>query len=96
MMSTPAAPSVIWDELPAVIRPPSGLNAGLSPANVSTVVSGRIPSSAPKISSVSCPSSSRTGIGMISSSKRPSVRARAARRWLSAAKASISAREICH
>ena len=44
MISTAEAPSVICDELPAVTLP-SGLNAGLSLASVSTVVPGRMPSS---------------------------------------------------
>ena len=42
--STAAAPSLICDEFPAVITP-SGLNAGLSAASRSAVVSGRMPSS---------------------------------------------------
>ena len=42
--STAAAPSVICDELPAVITP-SGLNAGFSAASRSGDVSGRMPSS---------------------------------------------------
>ena len=45
MMSTAAAPSVICDELPAVITPPSGLNAGFSRASFSRLVSVRMPSS---------------------------------------------------
>ena len=40
--STAAAPSEICDELPAVILP-SGLNAGLSWARASRLVSGRMP-----------------------------------------------------
>ena len=44
MMSTAAAPSVICDELAAVITP-SGLNAGFSLASFSTFESGRMPSS---------------------------------------------------
>ena len=44
MMSTAAAPSVICDELPAVITP-SGLNAGFSVASFSIDESGRMPSS---------------------------------------------------
>ena len=53
MMSTAEAPSVICEELPAVTLPPSGLKAGLSLASVSTVLSGRMPSSAVSSSSVS-------------------------------------------
>ena len=40
--STEAAPSEICEALPAVILP-SGLNAGLRPASVSMLVSGRMP-----------------------------------------------------
>ncbi len=91
-MRTAAAPSVIWDELPAVMTP-SGLNAGLSVASFSTVLSGRIPSSA----LTSCaPSGPVTVTGTISRSKRPSSRARAARRCDSTAKRSFSSREIPH
>ena len=86
MMSTAEAPSVICDELPAVTLP-SGLNAGFSLASVSAVVSGRMPSSAVTISSVSMslPVSLSSGLawtGMISLSKRPSSVAWAARCWL--------------
>ena len=41
---TAAAPSLSCEALPAV-TPPSGLNAGLSLANPSTALSGRMPSS---------------------------------------------------
>jgi hypothetical protein len=82
MISTAEAPSVICEELPAVTLPPSGLKAGLSLASVSTVLSGRMPSSVVNSSSVSLPSSSRMATGTISFSKRPSAVARAARWWL--------------
>ncbi len=55
MMRTADDPSVICEELPAVILPPSGLKAGLSLARASTMLSGRIPSSA-----VSCRRVART------------------------------------
>ncbi len=44
MISTAEAPSVIWDELPAVTLP-SGLKAGFSLASVSAVEPSRMPSS---------------------------------------------------
>ena len=81
MMSTAEAPSVICDELPAVIFPPSGLKAGFSLASTSSELSGRMPSSAVNSSSVSAPASSRTGTGTISFSNRPSAVAWAASRW---------------
>ena len=68
MTSTADAPSVICDELPAVILP-SSLNAGLSLASVSAVVPSRIPSSRVIISAL--PSTS-IGTGTISLSNRPS------------------------
>ena len=45
VMSTAAVPSVICDEFPAVITPPSGWNDGLSAARRSSDESGRMPSS---------------------------------------------------
>ena len=54
MISTAAAPSVICDELPAVITP-SGLNAGFSVASFSTFESGRMPSSLATTASPSSP-----------------------------------------
>ena len=68
MISTAEAPSVICEELPAVTLP-SGLNAGLSLASVSTVVPGRMPSSAVTISSVSMrlPVSRSSGLKYMSS-----------------------------
>ena len=89
MMRIAAEPSVICDELPAVTRP-SGRNAGFSLARVSIDESGRMPSSFV----ISSPSAPRTG--WISRSNRPSAVARAARWWLSAAKASMSSRERPH
>ena len=88
MISTADAPSVICDELPAVILP-SSLKAGLSLASVSAVVPSRMPSSAVIISAL--PSTS-IGTGTISLSNRPSSAAWAARRWLSAPNASRSSR----
>ena len=44
MITEAAAPSVVWDELPAVTEP-VGENAGRSLANPSRVVDSRIPSS---------------------------------------------------
>ena len=60
-----AAPSLIWDELPAWMTP-SGLNAGLSVANFSIVVPRRTPSS------VSNTSPSGKANGAISFVNRPS------------------------
>ena len=57
MISIAAAPSVICDEFPAVMRP-SGLNAGFSLPRLSMLDSRRIPSSAV----IRLPSASRTGI----------------------------------
>ena len=51
MISTADAPSVIWDELPAVTLPPS-MYAGFRFASVATLESGRIPSSVLMSSSV--------------------------------------------
>ena len=96
MMSTAAAPSVICDELPAVTLPSSFLKAGLSWASVSTVVSGRMPSSVSTMSPVSLPSSSFSTTGTISRWKRPSAVARAARCWLVAPKRSRSSRDSPH
>ena len=86
---------MICDELPAVTLP-SSLKAGFRLASASTVESGRMPSSAVSSSSVSLPSSSLTGTGTISFSKRPSAVARAARWWLCTEKASSSSREMPH
>ena len=98
--STAAAPSVICEALPAVTVPPS-LKAGLSWASPSAVVSRRIPSSAVKRSVRRCslpftrPTVS-TSTGTSSSWNLPASWAAAARRWLSAAKASWSARETAY
>ena len=63
---------------------PPSLKAGFRLASVSTVESGRMPSSAVINSSVASPLVVAHGqIGTISWSKRPSAVARAARRWLS-------------
>jgi hypothetical protein len=85
MISAADAPSVIWLELPAVTLP-SSLNDGFSLPSDSTVVSGRIPSSA----TTGSPSAPFTA--MISFWKRPSAVARAARCWLWAANVSRSSR----
>jgi hypothetical protein len=95
--SAAAAPSVIWEEFPAVTLP-SALNAGLSFASPSMVVSRRTPSSASTSSSATTgrpfTSAQRSAwTGMISARKRPASVAAAARRWLSAANASWSWRE---
>ena len=82
MMRTAEAPSVICEELPAVILPPSGLKAGLRPARTSSEVSGRMPSSAESSSSVSRPRRRGPATGTISFSNRPSAVARAACCWL--------------
>ena len=84
--STAAAPSEICDELPAVILP-SGLNAGLRPASVSSVVSGRMPWSLTYVSPL-------TGTGTISRSNFPSSVARWASWCDRTASSSSSAREI--
>ncbi len=84
-----AAPSEIWEALPAVMEP-SGSKAGFRRASVSAVVSGRTPSS----SSTRMGSPLRWGIGtgVISSAKRPSFWAIAARSWLFAASSSWASR----
>ena len=94
--STAAAPSVICEELPAVTLP-STLKAGRSAPSPAAVVSRRTPSSARTTSArfTSVPSfraTDSTSTGTSSASNRPASCAAAARRWLSAAKASWSAR----
>src|SRR5262245_38048481 len=89
--STAAAPSVIWEEFPAVTTP-SGLNAGLSPASRSSVVSRRTPSSTTSRS----PPSSVAEMPTISRSNRPSSMARAARSCERRANASSSSRDRPH
>ncbi len=71
VISSAAEPSEICDALPAVMTP-SGVKAVLSPASVSTVVPGRMPSSC----STTVPSGRVNGA--ICASKRPSARAAAA------------------
>ncbi len=89
-ISIAAAPSEVCDELPAVM---SGAIAGshfaadCRPARISTVVSGRIPSSASMISPVSAPCSSLTATGRISVLNAPETVASWARRCDSAANA---------
>ena len=72
----------------------SHLAADCSPARISTVVSGRIPSSASMISPVSAPCSSFTATGRISVLNAPETVASWARRCDSAANASMSSRLI--
>ena len=97
MTTTAAAPSLRWEELPAVTVPPC-LNTGLSLARASAEVSRRGPSSRSKVPSreagrPSSPAqSTRTGRGTISGSKRPESTASAARWWERRAKASWSSR----
>ena len=86
---TAAPPSEICDALPAVMRAvPS--NAGRRPPSDSVVVPGRTPSSV----STTIGSPLRWGIatGAISSAKRPSFAAAAARSWLFAASSSCASR----
>ena len=85
-----AAPSVMAEALPAVMVP-SFLNTGLSFAISSSVASARRCSSR---STVAARLPSPTVTGTTSRAKRPSLQARAARRLLSSAYASCSAREI--
>ena len=85
-----AAPSLIPLALPAVTVP-SALKAGLRRANDSAVVPGRGCSS---VSTRVVPFFPATSTGTISSSKAPASIAAAARRWLSAASASWSTREM--
>jgi hypothetical protein len=97
MTTTAAAPSLRWEELPAVMVPPC-LNTGLSLARASAEVSRRGPSSLVKVVSrcTGRPSSSsdstRTSNGTISGSNRPESTASAASRWERRAKASWSSR----
>ena len=87
---------MIWDELPAVIRPFSWRKAGLRLASTSTEESGRMPSSVAISSSVSARSSSLMATGMSSRSKRPSAVAWAARWWERTANSSRSSRVMSH
>ena len=90
MINSAPAPSLIWDELPAVITP-SALKAAFNVAIFSSVLPVRIPSSR-----VRCvgPFSVSIGTGVISLQKRPSSVARAARAWLSRLNSSSSVRLI--
>ena len=90
--STPAAPSQIWLELPAVTTP-SGRNAGLSAASASRDVSRRgVSSTANSVPTCGfC-----TSTGTISFSKRPSSIAAIARRCDSSENSSSSSRERFH
>ena len=80
-----AAPSLICEELPAVTVPPSR-NTGLRRPSLSSVVSGRGPSSVCTVTG--SPFGCGTGTGTISSSKRPASCAASARWWLSSANSS--------
>ena len=84
---TAAAPSEICDALPAVIVP-SLLNAGRSFESESVVVPGRTPSS--ESITIGSPLRWGTETGVISSAKRPSLMAAAARSWLWAAASSCA------
>ena len=89
--TTALAPSLSCEALPAVTVP-SLSNAGLRPARLSGVVPGRTPSSC----STTIGSPLRWGIatGAISSAKRPSLMAFAARSCDAAASSSWAARLI--
>mmetsp|Transcript_5485 Transcript_5485/g.15482 ORF Transcript_5485/g.15482 Transcript_5485/m.15482 type:complete len:233 (+) Transcript_5485:1115-1813(+) len=81
MSTHAAAPSVTWEELPAVVVPP-GWKAGASFPNFSTVTPGRMPSSWSSVTAFSSPdflSTSLVVMGTISALKRPLERAAAAR-----------------
>src|SRR5690606_26348049 len=96
MTTTHAAPSLVWDELPAVTVPPC-LKAGLSCARASMEVSRRIPSSWVKVTvSLTARRPSKrtrsTVTGTISSWNLPASVAAAARRWLAGARASCRSR----
>jgi len=86
-----AAPSLMPEALPAVTVPSSRKTGG-SLARISSVVPGRGCSSTS--TSSGSPFRFGTSTGAISARKRPSSMAAAARRWLSAAKASCSLRPI--
>ncbi len=96
MISTAAAPSEICDDVPAVTVPVSE-KAGFNPANFSSEVSRRMPSS-DSSSPLTAPAPGTSGwtrasSGTISLAKRPSSVARAARRCDSRANSSICWRE---
>nr|WP_247706889.1 hypothetical protein [Streptomyces liliiviolaceus] len=84
---TPAAPSQIGEEVPAVIRPSFSRKTVLSAASPSAEVPGRMVWSLIRFS----PSSSS---GIISRSKRPAATASAASRCERTANSSISPREM--
>ena len=71
---TAAAPSVVYDELPAVVVPPTFLNAGFSLAKPSSDVPTLTPSSMFTTTSVSLPSAPLTVVlyGVISLADHPS------------------------
>ena len=89
--TTQAAPSLIWDALPAVTVPPSR-KIGLSAASRSSEVSARGPSSAWIVTG--SPFGCGTSTVTISSSKRPASAAATARRCDSSANASWSSRAM--
>ena len=91
MSTTAEAPSEICDELPAVIDPPCA-KAGRRPASVSTVVSGRMPSSF--VTTTGSPLRCGISTGTISASNTPSACAAAARWCERAATASCASRLI--
>ena len=91
--TTAAAPSLIEEALPAVTRPPSGLNAGRSFASDSFVVPARGPSS---VSTMIVSFFFLTSIGTISSLNLPASRAAQAFCWLLAANSSSSSLVMPH
>ena len=87
-MSMAAAPSVVWDEFPAVMSGAvsgSQLWAGGSAASASIVEERRMPSSLRRDSPVRLPSSALMGTAIASRSKCPLSQLSAARRWDSSA-----------
>ena len=88
--TTAAAPSEIWEALPAVMVP-SGENAGRSRPRASAVVPGRMPSS---WSTVTSPLRWAITTGTISSPRTPFLVASAARSWERADHSSWAARSI--
>jgi hypothetical protein len=97
IISTAAAPSEIWDEVPALWTPFGRFV--FRPASASSVVSRRPPSRSTRcVSFVGLPSTMPVGasIGTIWASKRRSFQAFAARSWERSPKASVSAREMPH
>ena len=90
MTTTAAAPSEIWEAVPAVIVP-FAPNAGFRAARAAASVCGRTPSSAATVTD--SPLRPGISIGTISTSKRPCAWAAAARRWERAANSSWSCRD---